>query len=124
FSRRIVFNLARIIAVDYGVKRCGLAATDPYQIIVNALTTVPTSELLVFLSTYFESEKVEKIVFGQSVHKDGTDNYIMNSIREVVIRIQNKWPDIIIDYQDESYSSSQAFDILIQSGVPKKKRRD
>lgn len=116
--------MARIISVDYGVKRCGLAATDPLQIIVNPLTTVATTDLLNYLTAYLYNEKVEKIVFGRSVHKDGTDNYIMTAVNDFVRNIQNKWPEIEVDFQDESFTSSQALDILIQSGIPKKKRQD
>lgn len=110
--------------MDFGIKRCGIAVTDILQIIVSPLKTVETKDFLLFLSEYLKHEQVEKIVFGLSKHKDGTDNYIMNNVRDVVEKIKKRWPELIVDYQDEFHSSTEAFQIILQSGVSQKKRRD
>jgi putative Holliday junction resolvase len=116
--------LARILGIDYGLKRCGIAVTDPFQIIVNALDTVETKNLELFLSKYFETEHVEKIVFGHPVHKDGNDTYLVKNIQDFCKKIQNKWPEKIIDFQDESFTSVMAKDAIMMSGAKKKKRQD
>ena len=106
------------------MKRCGIAVTDTLQIIVSPLQTIETKNFISFINQYLTVEPVEKIVFGLSRHKDGTDNYIMNNIREVVEKIKGKWPEVAVDYQDEFFSSSEAFQIMIKSGIPRKKRQD
>lgn len=116
--------MARILGIDYGLKRCGIAVTDPFQIIVNALDTVETKDLESFLSKYFETEHVEKIVFGHPVHKDGNDTYLVKNIQDFCKKIQNKWPEKIIDFQDESFTSVMAKDAIMMSGAKKKKRQD
>ncbi|MBK8620346.1 MAG: Holliday junction resolvase RuvX [Saprospiraceae bacterium] len=116
--------MARILGIDYGLKRCGIAVTDPFQIIVNALDTVETKNLETYLTTYFQTEKVEKIIFGHPVHKDGNDTYLVKNIQDFCKKIHNKWPDKIIDFQDESFTSSMAKDIIMMSGAKKKKRQD
>lgn len=116
--------MARILGIDYGLKRCGIAVTDPFQIIVNALDTVETKNLESFLSKYFETEQVEKIVFGHPVHKDGNDTYLVKNIQDFCKKLQNKWPEKIIDFQDESFTSVMAKDAIMMSGAKKKKRQD
>lgn len=116
--------MARIIGIDYGIKNCGLAVTDPEQIIVNPLKTVPTKSLMNYLQKYWEEESVEKIVFGYPTHKDGKPTYVVEHINKCVSEIQKKNPDVEIDFQDENYSSVQAMDVMLQSGISKKQRRD
>ena len=116
--------MSRIISIDFGEKRTGLAATDPLQIIVTGLTTIPTSELKRFLVDYITEEKVEKIVIGCPQHKDGTYTHIKPNIDALKTWILNQWPNIVVDYADEQFSSVLAKDIILKSGVPKMKRRD
>ena len=116
--------MGRIVGVDYGIKRCGVAATDPFQIIVNPVTTVDTGDLMAFLTDYFSKEKVDKLVVGLSLHKDGTETYVMNHVRDFVDQCRKIWPELVIDFQDESFSSSQAKEIALLSGIGKKKRKD
>ena len=116
--------MGRIVGVDYGMKRVGLSATDPLQIIVSPLLTVATEKFPEFLDNYFKTEKVEKIVFGRPQHADGNDTYLVPMIDKVVSAITKKYPEIIIDFQDEYNSSNEARKVLILSGVKKKKRQD
>jgi len=116
--------MARIMCLDYGLKRCGLAVTDPFQIIVNALTTVDTVTLKQFLQEYFSHEKVEKLVIGKPVHRDGNPTHIMKDIDMLVQWLQNVFPALLVDFQDESFTSVEAREVIMQSGVSRKKRQD
>lgn len=116
--------MARILCLDYGLKRCGLAATDPFQIIVNALTTVETQGLKGFLEAYFTEENVEKIVIGKPLHRDGTPTHIMKDIELLVNWLKQKFPGLHVDFQDESFTSVEAREVIMQSGVSRKKRQD
>lgn len=116
--------MARILSIDYGRKRCGIAATDPLQIVVSAIDTVRTVDLMTWLKGYLKDEEVEKLVIGKPSHADGSDTYLVHDIKAFAGRFSKAYPDIDIDYQDESYSSVMAKEIILQSGVKKKKRRD
>lgn len=116
--------MARIICIDYGLKRCGIATTDPLQIIVSGLDTVETHRLEPFLIDYIKREIVEKIVVGLPVHKDGNFTHIKPHIDRFVKRLNQLWPDIEIDFADEQFSSAQAKNIILEMGVKKKKRQD
>ncbi len=116
--------MARIMGIDYGKKRCGIAVTDPLQIIVTGLDTIATENLERFLDRYFESEEVEKIVFGLPVHSDGNPTYLQKDIIKVAHKIKEKYPQIVIDYADESFSSVDAKAVILKAGTKKKKRRD
>ena len=82
--------MARIIGIDYGIKKCGVSATDSMQIIVSAIDTFPTTELFQYLKKYISQEDVEKIVFGKPVHKDGTSTYLQEHIDIFVNKLLNK----------------------------------
>ncbi|MFZ1705690.1 MAG: Holliday junction resolvase RuvX [Saprospiraceae bacterium] len=116
--------MPRILGIDFGLKRCGIAVTDPLQIIVSGLETIETPKLLSFLEFYLELEKVEKIVFGYPTHKDGNDTYVVEHIKQLTSKCQQQWPEILIDYQNEQFSSHMARQIILQSGVNRKKRQD
>lgn len=116
--------MARILSIDYGRKRCGVAATDPLQIIVSPVDTIATHLLFDYLTNYMLTEEVEKIVFGRPTHADGNETFLMNDIGSFVNRIKKKYSDIEIDYQDESFTSLEAKNIIMLSGAKKKKRRD
>lgn len=115
--------MARIIAIDYGGKRTGIASTDPLQIIASALKTIPTSELLPFLSEYCQTEEVETIVVGEPFRADGSHSDIEVEIKKFIEKLGEKLPQIPIERMDESFSSQRAKETLIRSGVKKKKRR-
>ncbi len=116
--------MARILAIDYGLKRTGLAVTDPLQIIATGLDTVETKELLPFLKNYFSEEEVEGIVIGEPKHLDGTPTHLMPKIEALIKKINELFPDIKVDLQDERFTSADAKRIILQSGAKKKKRRD
>jgi putative Holliday junction resolvase len=116
--------MARIIGIDYGGKRTGIATTDSLQIIATALTTVDTKELIPFLRDYTSKEKVEKMVVGLPVHKDGNYTYLKKDIDVFISNFSKIRPEIVIDFYDESFTSAEAKSIIFQSGVKKKKRQD
>jgi putative Holliday junction resolvase len=114
----------RILAIDYGGKRCGLAVTDELQLIASPLTTVDTKELFPFLSTYFQTEAVETLVVGEPKRFDGSDSQIAVSINQFIIKFQQQFPEINVVRIDERFSSKMAFQTMIDSGISKQKRRD
>jgi len=116
--------MGRILGLDYGLKRCGLCVTDPLQIIVTSLETVETSKLQSFFERYFAVNQVDKIVIGLPTHKDGNFTHIKPNIDLLVKELNIRYPNILIDFQDESFSSVDAKNIILQSGVKKKKRQD
>lgn len=116
--------MARIIALDYGKKRTGIATTDPLQIIVTGLDTVDTQVLWPFLEKYCSEEEVDKLVFGWPTHADGTPTALCEDIITLEKRFSKKFPNIILDRTDESFTSHQAKEAILLSGAKKKKRRD
>jgi putative Holliday junction resolvase len=116
--------MPRIVAIDYGLKRTGLAWTDPLQIIATALETVPTETLLDRLKAIMAKEKVETIVLGWPTRLDGSDTDTTAPVRELGEKLTGLYPDVRIAFQDEQFSSRNAMQAMIQGGVPKKKRRD
>lgn len=116
--------MARILGIDYGEKRTGLAVTDPLQIIVTGLETIETLKLQNFLSVYLINEEVEKIVIGLPTHKDGNYTHLKPAIDSLSQFIRLKFPAITIDYEDESFTSAQSREIIFRSGVKKSKRKD
>lgn len=116
--------MARIIAIDYGTKRTGIATTDPLQIIATALDTVPTHTLWDYLTQYLGREDVDAIVLGKPTHRDGTDTPLNTAILGLSRKIAKQYPLICIHYQDEAYSSVEAAEVILASGIGKKKRRD
>ncbi len=116
--------MARILSIDYGTKRTGIAVTDPLQIIASPLQTVPTANIIDFLQTYIFTEEVEKIIVGEPRKHDDSEAEIMPKIRQFVADINKIFPHIPIEMQDEQYTSFEAKRIILQAGIPKMKRRD
>jgi len=116
--------VARILGIDYGTKRIGIAVTDPLQIIVNGLTTVATDDIFDFLQNYVKEEEVELIVVGEPMHEDGTPSQIAHLVVGFVRKLKKLFPEIKVDTQDERYTSREAKEIILRSGLGKKKRRD
>lgn len=116
--------MARILALDYGTKRTGVAVTDELQIIASGLTTVNTPDLLSFLEKYFKEEKVEKILVGEPKQKDDTHSESEVFIAEFLRKFSKKFPEMPVERVDERYTSKMAFQTMIDSGLKKKKRRD
>ena len=115
---------ARILAIDYGAKRTGLAVTDPLQIIASGLTTVPTSELFSFLANYFEQEGVSKIIIGMPKRLNNEPSEIAEEIQQFIVAFQKIYPDIPIETLDERFTSKIAFQSMIDGGMKKKQRQN
>ncbi len=116
--------MGRIMGLDYGVKKCGLASTDILQLIVSAIGTVETKEIYSFFKNYMENEDVEKIVIGLPKHRDGTDTYLKQNIDTFVAKMEKEYPKLVIDFENERMTSVQAKEIILKSGIKKSKRRD
>lgn len=116
--------MGRIMAIDYGKKRCGIAVTDPMRIFASGLCTVSNGELYDFVTEYIEREQVDILVMGIPYRADGTIGHLARDIEALMDRINKKFPDLKLDGIDESHSSSQAVHAMISGGVPKKKRRE
>ncbi len=116
--------MGRILAIDYGTKRCGIAATDPLRLIVSPLDTVHPDELFGFLDAYIQTEPVDVIVVGEPLTEDGRPAQIHHLVVGLVRTLRKRYPDIEVVTQDERYTSKEAKAIILQSGARKKKRRD
>ncbi len=116
--------MPRILAIDYGTKRTGIAVTDPLQIIATGLDTVLTPELVPFLEDYTRSEEVETIVIGEPFYPDGNPAQLAKTVKDLAQKLEKRFPMIRIVLQDERYTSKDAKTIILQSGTRKKKRRE
>lgn len=116
--------MARIIGIDYGSKRTGIAVSDPLQIIAGALETVATDQLVDYLTDYISREEVECLVVGEPKHMDGSPTQISHLVVGFVRKMQKLFPDIQVVMQDESFTSVEAKRAILMSGVKKKKRQD
>ncbi len=117
-------TLARIICIDYGGKRCGLAVTDPLQIIATALTTVATKELYTYLAVYFAKEPVELILIGEPLNLDDTPTHATPLVKKAIVELGKKFPTIPIQTVDERFSSKNAVRAMVEMGMKKKDRQD
>ena len=116
--------MARIICIDYGLKRTGLAVTDPLQIIATGLTTVPSRELIPFLKNYFAKEEVERIIIGEPKNRDDTDTHATPLVEKCIKELQKHFPAIPITRVDERYTSKMAKQAMIDMGMKKMQRRN
>lgn len=116
--------MARILSIDYGKKRTGLAVTDPLQIVPGGLATVNTSQLLQFLLDYTAREQVERIVIGEPKQPDGSPSENLARVREFVALWRKRMPQIPIEYYDERFTSVLAHKAMLDGGLSKKARRD
>ena len=116
--------MPRILSIDYGKKRTGLAVTDPLQIIANGLTTVETKDLFDFLSQYVQKEEVERIVVGKPMQPNGQPSENLARVENFVNRWRKARPSIPIEYYDERFNSVLAHRAMIDGGVRKKERRE
>lgn len=116
--------MARILALDYGSKRTGIAVTDELQLIASGLTTVATAELMGFLKQYFTSEKVELVLMGEPKQKDGTHSDIEDAIQLFLKKFSGFFPNMQVKRVDERYTSKMAFKTMIDSGLKKKQRQN
>jgi len=116
--------MGRILAIDYGTKRTGIAITDELQLIASGLTTVHTKELIPFLQNYLASEKVELILVGEPKQKDGTHSDVEVDIQKFLSKLSKALSEIEIKRVDERFTSKMAFQTMIDSGLSKKKRQN
>lgn len=116
-------GLGRIVAIDYGSKRTGLAVTDPGQLIASPLDTVPTHELMNYLQAYFEKEQVELLVVGHPRQMDNSDSESMRQIRFFVGAFKKRFAEIPVKWMDERFTSKLAMDAMIEGGMKKSERR-
>ncbi len=116
--------MARIIAIDYGKKRSGIAVTDPLKIIATALETVETDQLVRYLKSYFSKEHVELILLGHPLRLDGRPNEITPKVEKFFQQLQKLFPHIPSKLVDERFTSKMATEVILQSGINKKSRQD
>ena len=114
----------RILSIDYGKKRTGLAVTDPLQIIANGVATVSTSELFDYLKKYTSQEQVERIVIGRPTQPNGQPSENLVRVEQFENRWRKAMPEIPIEYHDERFTSVLAHQAILDSGIGKKARRE
>jgi len=115
--------MGRILAIDLGKKRTGLAVTDPLKLIASPLDYVATSELTGFLKTYLEKEQVDTIVVGMPRKQDNTDSEMTAPARELAKKLATLFPEVNILTHDERFTSKMALHSMLESGMKKKDRR-
>ncbi len=116
--------MGRILAIDYGQKRVGLAVTDPLRITANALDTIAVHELMNYLVSYLTKEKVDIIVVGQPLQMNGSESESMKFIKPFYIALKKKFPDIELVMFDERFTSVLAQKTMLDAGLNKKKRQN
>ena len=116
--------MPRILAIDYGMKRTGIAVTDELQIIASGLTTVPSEIAITFLKDYFSKENVAKVLIGEPKQMDGTPSESTPVIEKFVTDFKTTFPEMQIVRVDERFTSKMAFQTMIDSGLKKKQRQN
>lgn len=116
--------MGRILAIDYGNKRTGIAVTDPLKIIANGLTTVHTKDLWDFLTSYFQKEKVDEVVVGMPKHLNNTATDATPHVVGFVNKFKKTFPSIPIHAIDERFTSKMAFQTMIDAGLKKQQRQN
>jgi putative Holliday junction resolvase len=115
--------MARIMAIDYGLKRTGIAVTDPLQIIASALTTIESARIFTFLEEYLKKESVELILIGDPHNLDDSPTSLSAEVQRIIAILQRKFPVIHVKTVDERYSSVMASRAMVEMGMKKGKRR-
>ena len=116
--------MARILCIDYGLKRTGIAVTDPLQIIATGLTTVDSHGLISFLKKYFQQESVELIVIGEPKNLDDSDTHATPLVKQIIQKLEKEFPLIPIKKVDERFTSKMARQAMLDMGMKKKDRRN
>ncbi len=116
--------MPRILCIDYGLKRTGIAVTDPLKIISTGLTTVDSHELIAFLKRYFKQETVELIVIGEPKNLDDSDTHATPLVKKIIEKLEKEFPQIPIKKVDERYTSKMAKQAMLDMGMKKKDRRN
>jgi putative Holliday junction resolvase len=116
--------MPRILAIDYGIKRTGIAVTDEMQLIAFGLTTISSETAIAFLKDYFSKEKVECVIVGEPKQMDGTPSQSAEIINAFVAKFQVDFPEMQVERVDERFTSKMAFQTMIDSGLKKKQRQN
>jgi len=116
--------MARILALDYGTKRTGVAVTDELQLIASGLTTVATPKLFPFLKDYFEKELVELVIVGEPKQRDGSHSNVEVQIQKFITQFGQRFSEMKLERMDERFTSKMAFQTMIDSGLNKKQRQN
>ena len=117
-------KMSRILAIDYGIKRTGIAVTDEMQMIAFGLTTISSDTAIAFLKDYFSKEKVERVIVGEPKQMNGTPSQSAEIINAFVIKFKAAFPEMPVDRVDERFTSKMAFQTMIDSGLKKKQRQN
>lgn len=115
--------MPRILCIDYGKKRTGIAVTDPLRIIANALTTVETKGLFAFLKKYFQQEEVELVLIGEPKNWDNSDTHATPLVHQFIQKFKKDFPLMKIETVDERYTSKLASQAMVEMGMKKKDRQ-
>ncbi|UII33531.1 Holliday junction resolvase RuvX [Fulvivirga ulvae] len=116
--------MGRILGIDYGLKRTGIATTDPMKIIASPLTTVPTKEIFDFLTDYCSKEPVERFVIGMPKNLRNEDTHATAAVTKFINKLKKLFPDVGINEVDERFTSKIAFSAMVEGGMKKKDRRN
>ncbi|MDR9397910.1 Holliday junction resolvase RuvX [Salibacter sp.] len=116
--------MARIMAIDYGKKRCGIAVTDTLQISTNGLDTVLTENIFKFLKEYLSQEDVETLVIGEPKRMNDEPSAVEEQIKVFIRGVKKRFPKINVEREDERFTSKMAMQSMVEGGVKKKKRRE
>ena len=116
--------MPEIIAIDFGTKRTGIAATDPLQLVASGLTTLPTQEVVPFLEDYLKTHEVAICVFGQPKRHDGSPAEVEDEIKKFIAYLNKKIPSLAIERYDERFTSKMAVQSMVEGGLKKKQRRN
>lgn len=116
--------MGRILAIDYGTKRVGVATTDPSQIIATGLTTIHPNELIAYLKEYMKTETVDRIVVGDPKRMNNEPAQAAAGADQLTERLKKEFPNVQFDRMDERFTSKMAFGAMIEGGLKKKQRAD
>ncbi len=116
--------MPRILSIDYGQKRTGIAVTDEMKIIASGLTTVPSATAIAFLKDYFSKEKVEAVIIGEPIQMNRQPSESASIVKGFVTHFTNHFPDMKVIRMDERFTSKMAFQSMIDSGLKKKQRQN
>jgi putative holliday junction resolvase len=115
--------MSRILCIDYGKKRTGIAVTDPLKIIASALTTVETKDIFPFLKDYFQKEEVEQVLIGEPKNLDDSDTHATPLVHQFIKKFKKDFPLMKIETVDERYTSKLASQAMVEMGMKKKDRQ-
>jgi len=116
--------MARLLSIDFGKKRTGIAVTDDFQIIASGLTTVDTEQLLPFLKDYFSKENVEKVIIGEPKRLNNEPSEVVPLLNSFIEKFNQSFPTMPVERIDERFTSKMAFQTMIDSGLKKKQRQN